>query len=238
MSAPTLDRHPGSSQAGSSNGRRRNRRQLVLVASALIVLALAVGTSLAIATRPVARQDPAATTPVAVSEDQRANADQTQTQAPEQGASGSNGDAGTSGETGSPTKDPGSGAAAQVLPEGRTPAYITAVDAARNRIVVDVVQVFHDDEAVKAAIADGKPASQAKYYTGWIRNENSRLRALPLAGNPDVELMGSCEDSDDRAAVLARLADHAKRKGSYYFVLTVADGQVTRIQERMVVNAC
>ena len=72
MSAPTLDRHPGSSQAGSSDGRRR-KRKLVLVASALIVLALAVGTSLAIATRPVARQDPAATTPVAAAEDQSSN---------------------------------------------------------------------------------------------------------------------------------------------------------------------
>ena len=58
MSAPTLDRHPGSSQAGSSEGRRRGRKQLILVASALIVLALAVGTSLALATRPVARQAP------------------------------------------------------------------------------------------------------------------------------------------------------------------------------------
>jgi hypothetical protein len=236
MSAPTLDRHPGSSQDGSSEGRRRRRKQLVLVTSALIVLALAVGTALALATRPVARQATAVNTPVAASEDQNTNASQEQPQAPEQGTTGNAGNAGTSGETGA--KDPGTGAAAQVLPEGRTPAYITKVDAANDRIVVDVVQVFEDDQAVKAAIADGKPPEQAKYYTGWIRNENSRLRSLPLAGNLDVKLMGSCEDSDDRAAVLARLADHAKRKGGYYFVLTVADGKVTKIQERMVINAC
>ncbi len=236
MSAPTLDRHPGGSQAGSSNGRRRSRKQLLLVASALIVVALAVGTSLAMATRPVARPDPAATTPVAVAEDQSTNANQAPTQTtPEQGTTG---DSGTSGGSGSPTDDQRTGAAAQVLPDGRTPAYITGVDAGNDRIVVDVVQVFHDDEAVKAAIADGKPASQAKYYTGWIRNENSRLRTLPLAGNLDVRLMGSCEGSDDRATVLARLADHAKRKGGYYFDLTVADGKVTKIQERMVINAC
>ena len=234
MSAPTLDRHPGSSQAGSSDGRRRHRKRLVLVFSALIVLALAVGTSLAIATRPVPRQDPAAAPPVAV-EDQNTNANQTQTEAPEQGTTGN---AGTSGDTGSGSRDPGTRAAAQVLPEGTTPAYITSVDAANDRIVVDVVQVFHDDEAVKAAIADGKPAAQAKYYTGWIRNENPRLRTVPLAGNLDVKLMGSCEDTDSRAAVLKRLANHAKRKGGYYFDLTVAGGKVTRIQERMVVNAC
>jgi hypothetical protein len=237
MSAPTLDRHPGSSQAGSSNGRRRNRKQLVLIASALIVLALAVGTSLAIATRPVARQDPAATPPVVAAEDQNTdtNANQTQTEEPEQGTTGN---ADNSGDTGSGSRDPGTGAVAQVLPEGTTPAYITRVDAANDRVVVDVVQVFHDDEAVKAAIADGKPAAQAKYLTGWIRNENQRLRTVPLAGNLDVKLMGSCEDTDSRAAVLKRLADHAKRKGSYYFDLTVAGGKVTGIQERMVINAC
>jgi hypothetical protein len=237
MSAPTLDRHPGSSQAGSSNGRRRSRKQLVLVASALIVLALAVGTSLAVATRPVARQDPAATTPVAAAEDQNTNtnANQPQTEAPEQGTTGNSGN---SGDTGSGSKDVGTGAAAQVLPEGVTPAYITEVDSANDRIVVDVVQVFHDDEAVKAAIADGKSPKEAKYLIGWIRNENPRLRTVPLAGNLDVKLMGSCEDSENRAAVLKRLADHAKRKGGYYFDLTVAGGQVTRIQERMVINAC
>src|SRR4029450_5067692 len=53
MPAPTLDRDPRTStQAGTTAGRRRNRKQLVLVASALVVLAVAVGTSLAIATRP------------------------------------------------------------------------------------------------------------------------------------------------------------------------------------------
>jgi hypothetical protein len=205
-----LDRHPGSSQAGSSDGRRR-KRKLVLVASALIVLALAVGTSLAIATRPVARQDPAATTPVAANQDTN--------QAPEQGTTG---DAGTSGGTGSGTKDQGTATAAPVLPDGTTPAYITKV--ASDRIVVDVVQVFFDDQAVKAAIADGTPPSKARYYTGWVRNENPRL--------------GGCEDTGDRAAVLTQLADHAKRKGSYYFDLTVADGKVTRIQERLAANAC
>lgn len=233
MSAPTLDRHPGSSQAGSSDGRRRNRKQLVLIASALIVLALAVGTSLAIATRPVARQDPTAATPVAAPEDQSTSANQDTNQASGQGTTS---DAGTSSQTGSGTKDQGTGTAAPVLPNGTTPAYITKVDS--DRIVVDVVQVFHDDQAVKAAIADGISPAKAKYYTGWVRNENPRLRTVPLAANLDVRLRGGCEDSGDRAAVLTRLGEHAKRKGSYYFDLTVAGGKVTRIQEQLAANAC
>jgi len=229
MSAPTLDRHPGSSQTGSSEGRRRGRKQLILVASALIVLALAVGTSLALATRPVARQAPA--TPAVAAEDQNAVAGQ----AP---AAGQGQDAtATAGGTGSGNQQSATEAAAPVLPDGDTTAYITKV--ASDRIVVDVVQVFNDDKAVKAAIADGKPPAEAKYLTGWVRNENPRLRTLPLAGGLDVRLLGGCEESgSDRAAVLSRLAAHAKRMGPYYFTLTVADGKVKRIQERLAINAC
>ncbi len=234
MSAPTLDRHPGSSQAGSSEGHRRRRKQLVLVASVLIVLALAVGTSLAIATRPVARQAPAGATPAAAAGDQSTNADQGQTQAPEQG------DTGTAGQTGSGSEESGTKAAAPVLPDGDTPAYITTVDSANDRLVVDVVQVFHDDQAVKAAIADGKPASEAKYLTGWVRNENPRLRTLPLAGGLDVRLLGGCEESGtDRQAVLTRLADHAKRRGGpHSSPPTDAFGMATGIRDQVPVNPC
>ena len=230
MSAPTLDRHPGSSQAGSSEGRRRRRKQLVLVASALIVLALAVGTSLAIATRPVARPAPA-TTPVAAPEEQNANADQGQTGAPEQDATG------TAGGTGSGSQGSGTEVAAPVLPDGETTAYIAKV--AGDRIVVDVVQVFHDDEAVKAAIADGRSPSDARYLTTWVRNENPRLRTLPLAGDLAVKLRDACgEPGNDREAQLTRLAANAKLKGTYYYTLSVTDGTVKRIEERLAVNAC
>ena len=227
MSAPTLDRHPGSSQTGSSEGRRRGRKQLILVASALTVLALAVGTSLALATRPVARQAP----PAAAAEDQSVVDGQGPAAGQGQNATG------TAGGTGSGNQESATEAAAPVLPDGDTTAYITKV--ASDRIVVDVVQVFNDDKAVKAAIADGKPPAEAKYLTGWVRNENPRLRTLALAGGLDVRLLGGCEESgSDRAAVLSRLADHAKSKGPYYFTLTVADGKVKRIQEHLAINAC
>lgn len=233
MSAPTLDKHPGSSQAGSSEGRRRRRKQLVVVASALIVLALAVGTALALATRPVAREAPAVAEPVAAPADQTTdnNTEQGQTQAPEQDATGTGGDGG-SGSEGSGTE-----AAAPVLPDGETTAYITKV--ASDRIVVDVVQVFHDNQAVKAAIADGRSPSDAKYLTTWVRNENPRLRTLPLAGGLVVKLRDACgEPGTSREAQLTRLAANAKLGGTYYYTLSVTDGTVKRIEERLAINAC
>ena len=232
MSAPTLDRHPGSSQAGSSEGRRRRRKQLVLVTSALIVLALAVGTALALATRPVARQATAVNTPVAAPEDQSTDTDRGQNQAPQQDTTGTGG-----GDTGSDADGPGTEAPAPVLPDGRTTAFITKV--ASDRIVVDVVQVFHDDAAVKAAVADGTSPSDAKYLTTYVRNENPRLRTLPLAGDLEVKLRDACgEPGNSREAQLTRLAANARLKGTYYYTLSVSDGTVKRIEERLAVNAC
>ena len=217
MSAPTLDTPPGS-QTGTSAGQRRHRKQLVLVASALMVVAIAVGTSLAVATRPVNHQTPAGQ-PAAAG------------QQPDQGSAAQ--------PPAKPESSPAAAAAAPALANGDHDAYITKVDQAGNRIVVDVVQVFHDDKAVQAAVADGKAPSDAKYLTTWVRNENPRLRTLPLAGNLAVQLRGTCgESAKDRDALLTKLAANARLDGTYYYTLTVADGKVRRIQEQLAVNAC
>jgi len=219
MSAPTLDTPPGS-QTGTSAGQRRHRKQLVLVASALMVVAIAVGTSLAVATRPVNHQTPAGQ-PAAAG------------QQPDQGSAAQ--------PPAKPESSPAPAAAtaAPALENGDHDAYITKVDQAGNRIVVDVVQVFHDDKAVQAAVADGKAPSDAKYLTTWVRNENPRLRTLPLAGNLVVQLRGTCgEPAKDRDALLTKLAANARLDGTYYYTLTVADGKVRRIQEQLAVNAC
>jgi hypothetical protein len=230
MSAPTLDRNPETTHAGTTAGRRRGRRQLMLVASALLVLAVAVGTSLAIATRPTTTQASAETgvAPSAAAADQNANADQ--------------GTAAQDNPAGTPTRSSGSdstgtNASGLALPDGDHDAYITKVDRANNRIVADVVQVFHDDAAVKAAIADGKSRSDAQYLTTWVRNQNPRLRTLPLASGLVVKLAGGCEESS-RDQLLTTLASNASQKGVYYYTLTVSGGKVQRIQERLAINAC
>ena len=129
---------------------------------------------------------------------------------------------------------------APVLADGQYDAYITRVDSRQRRLVVDVVQVFHDARAVKEAVADGKSPAEAKYLTTWVRNENPRLRTLPLAGDVQVRLRDTCGEGggDDRDAQLARLAANARLDGTYYYTLTVDDGTVERIQERLAVNAC
>jgi hypothetical protein len=54
-----------------------------------------------------------------------------------------------------------------VLADGRHDVYLTQVEvpyeSGTSRVVVDLVQVFHGQAAVEAAIADGKPREAAQY---------------------------------------------------------------------------
>jgi hypothetical protein len=225
MSAPTSDMPPGPT-TGTSAEHRRRRAPLVLAASGLAVVAIAVGASLAVATRPIARPAPAAAdaVPPTVAVDQGAA---------EQGA------AEPAAKPESSAAPAAAGAATPALEDGDHDAYITKVDGAKDRIVVDVVQVFHDGAAARAAIADGKSAADAEYLTTWVRNENPRLRTLPLADDLQVKLRDACGEPDPgREALLAKLASNASLDGTYYYTLTVHDGAVGRIQERLAVNAC
>jgi hypothetical protein len=219
MSAPTSDL-PSGTTTGASAEHHRRRAPLMLAASGLVVVAIAVGASLAVATRPIARPAPAAADarPPTVAAEPSA-AEPAAKPAPESSAAPA--------------------AAAPALEDGDHDAYITKVDSANDRIVADVVQVFHDGAAVRAAIADGKSASDARYLTTWVRNENPRLRTLPLAGGLLVKLRDACGEPDPgRDALLTKLAANASLDGTYYYTLTVRDGAVERIQERLAVNAC
>jgi len=128
-----------------------------------------------------------------------------------------------------------------VLADGRYDAYIRTVDTGRNRLVVDLVQVFQDKAAVTAAIQDGQPRDTAQYLNVWVRNQNPRLRTLPLARDLRLDLSGGdCEAPLNHQ--LAKLASDARLMSGpthfYYFTVTVTGGAVHRVQEFVAINAC
>ena len=128
-----------------------------------------------------------------------------------------------------------------VLADGRYDSYIRTVDSGRGRLVVDLVQVFQGQAAVDAAITDGMARDKAQYLGVWVRNQNPRLRTLPLARDLRLDLRGGdCEAP--RNHQLAKLASDARlMSGSthtYYFTLTVDGGAVHQVQETLAINAC
>jgi hypothetical protein len=128
-----------------------------------------------------------------------------------------------------------------VLADGRYPSYIRTVDTNRQRLVVDLVQVFKYPASVDAAIADGMPHDQAQVLYVWVRNQNPRLRTLPMASDLQIDLLpGDCIES--RNHQLAKLVKDSRAmsnsRPAFYFTLTVAGGAVHHIQEDKTFNAC
>ena len=209
MPAPTLDRNPRTSTQTGTSAGHRRRNRNQLVVVASALAVLAVAVGTSLA---IATRPVAPQTGTATKPDTSTRSDSKATS--------------------------GSGTAA-ALEDGTHDAYLTRIDRANDRIVVDVVQVFQGDRAVKEAIADGRPRSEAQYLTTWVRNQNPRLRTLPMASGVIVKLWGSCEESSkDRDAAFNALAEHARQTGTYYYTLTVSHGKVQRIQEQLAINAC
>jgi hypothetical protein len=128
-----------------------------------------------------------------------------------------------------------------VLADGRYNAYIRQVNTRGDYLVVDLVQVFEGQAAVDAAVADGMPRDTAQVLYTYIRNQNPRLRTLPLADDLHLDLRGvDCQAPTSHQ--LAKLAADARAMSgaqhTYYFTLTVAGGAVHRVQEFLAINAC
>jgi hypothetical protein len=128
-----------------------------------------------------------------------------------------------------------------VLADGRYDSYIRTVDTNRQRLVVDLVQVFKYPASVNAAIADGMGRDQAQVVEVWVRNQNPRLRTLAMADDLQIDLLpGDCIES--RNHQLAKLVKDSRAisnsRPAYYFTLTVADGVVHRIKEDKTFDAC
>jgi hypothetical protein len=128
-----------------------------------------------------------------------------------------------------------------VLADGRYDSYLRTVDRGHNRLVVDLVQVFQGQAAIDAAIADGLPRDQAQVLYVWVRNQNPRLRTLPMARDLRLELLpGDCIESRNHqfAKLIKDSRAMSNSRPAYYFTLTVAGGVVHRIQEDKTFNAC
>jgi hypothetical protein len=130
---------------------------------------------------------------------------------------------------------------APVLADGRYDSYIRTVDTNRQRLVVDLVQVFKYPVSVDAAIADGLARDRAQVLDVWVRNQNPRLRTLPLASDLQIDLLpGDCIES--RNHQLAKLIKDSRAmsnsRPAYYFTLIVAGGAIHHIQEDKTFSAC
>ncbi len=126
-----------------------------------------------------------------------------------------------------------------ILADGTYPTYIRDVDVRSARITVDVIQVFENDAAVTAAIEDGRSPSEAQGLYIYVRNQNSRLRTLLVARHLRISFADGCDAPRDRKAALTELAKAAAKFTSlYYYQITVRNGAIHSVNQKLAEAAC
>ena len=152
---------------------------------------------------------------------------------PASGSSGS-GQEQSSTPSGSPKRE-----GVTTLTDGRYDAYVRKVDPDRDLIVVDLVQVFTGDAAVRAALEDGMDRSAAEVRDTYVRNQNDRLRTLEMAGGVRLNLIGACESTGQEALFTKLIKDATYGQGQlFYYTLGVQGGVVRQIDEHQAQPAC
>jgi hypothetical protein len=233
----------------------RRRPVALFVAGAVLVAAIGSGAALALGGRSADRSDqpaaaaaqPAAAQPADAAQPATAQpaADQATTAAAPTPASrgtasgqrqqgSSSGQEQSSTPSGSPKRE-----GVTTLADGRYDAYVRKVDPDRDLIVVDLVQVFTGDAAVRAALEDGMDRSAAEVRDTYVRNQNDRLRTLEMAGGVRLNLIGSCESTGQEALFTKLIKDATYGQGQlFYYTLHVQGGVVRQIDEHQAQPAC
>ena len=98
--------------------------------------------------------------------------------------------------------------------------------------MVDLVQVFTGDAAVRAAIEDGMDRSAAEVRDTYVRNQNPRLRTLEMAGGVRLNLIGSCESTGQEALFTKLIKDATYGQGHLFYYTLHVQGGVVRADRR------
>jgi hypothetical protein len=125
------------------------------------------------------------------------------------------------------------------LADGVYPTFVRAVDVQGAEITVDVLQVFVGEaEQHQAAIEDGVEWEYFKYDPVYVRNENPLLRQLPVAWDVRILFYGWC-DYPSRWAGLTEVRKEAASSGEgWYYEITVVDGEVVGIEQKVASSGC
>jgi hypothetical protein len=139
----------------------------------------------------------------------------------------------------------GTSSASPVLQDGRHPVFLTGLDASGRAVTFDLIQFLTGDEAKKAwlKLHPDQPDGPDNDY--FIVNDNPRLRTLPIADPVQIMVLdlGSPSGVTSVSITLDALPAHLakekpaagdKRLSYNPYWLTVAGGQVTRVEEQFV----
>jgi hypothetical protein len=149
------------------------------------------------------------------------------------------------GSTPSGEESAGIASGAPVLADGRHPVYLTGLDLKGRTVTFDLIEFLTGAEAKKAWLKAHPDEPDGPPNDYFIVNDNPKLRTLPMATNVQVvvvDMSGAGGVTGTPIALTALPAHLAEQKPtgndkrlSYApYWLTVASGQLTRIEEQFV----
>jgi hypothetical protein len=249
----TLHETPTRLSPPSSPRPPRRRWVVLLAAGAVLVAALGSGAALALSGRSdrqsaaAAQPTPAAAQSAAGDQSAKPSVDQSakppaaapasRDTASKQGGSDREQTSGSGQEQSSTPSGRPQREGVVSLADGHYDGYVRKVDPDRDLIVVDLVQVFTGDAAVRAAIEDGMDRDAAQVRDTYVRNQNDRLRTLEMASGVRLHLIGAC-DSTGQEELFSKLIKDASYGDLFYYTLRVQGGVVQRIDEHQAQPAC
>jgi hypothetical protein len=128
---------------------------------------------------------------------------------------------------------------ANALTDGVYPTFVRAVDVQGAAVTVDVLQVFVGEaEQHQAAIEDGVDWEYVKYDPVYLRNENPLLRTLPVARDVRILFVGWCVYPSRWAGLTELRKETASGEEGWYYELTVVDGTVVGIEQKLASSGC
>jgi hypothetical protein len=136
-----------------------------------------------------------------------------------------------------------SATASAVLPDGRSPAFLTSIDPGKQTVTFDLIEFLTGDAAKKAwqkaNPGSGEDGPEDDYF---IVNDNPKLRTLPVSASVQilvVDLTGAGVQSKPitfaaaPAYFAAQKPNTSDHKLAYNpFWLTVQNGQIVKMEEQ------
>jgi len=124
------------------------------------------------------------------------------------------------------------------LADGVYPTYVRAVDVEGATVTVDVLQLFVGGAAHEAANEDGVPWRDVRYDPVYIRNENPLLRALPVARSVQIKFIAMCMSPSRWVGLTELRKQTAHFDELYYYEMSVIEGRVVAIEQKIAMSAC
>ena len=125
------------------------------------------------------------------------------------------------------------------LADGTYPTFVRAVDVQGGTVTVDVLQLcVGQAEQHQAAIEDGVPWADVRYDPVYLRNENPLLRTLPVTDDAHIRFMGTCEAPSRQVGLTQLLRETTPFNRTFYYEISVVDGSIVAIEQRIAISAC